>query len=250
RVVRSLVDPAFIRGAVEAGVPQPVNPPRGSFAPNSRWALHGFVMKNIFPGAYAHLYGMRHEDVGYYKQISWADDQAEFYLTPAYAAWAEKFEWGTPLDELEASIDTQYKNFRAGDFFHTDIPEPPAGMFDAMFLRNEVAMFGRKLVDLQHVAPDAHSELVADLLEHSVRLNRQLLALKKRAKPVSQSQLAQARATYNSLTARAAASIRLSDAVPREQQHGFYHSEMWRDPFTPICTPKNSASFFEATDSQ
>ncbi len=139
------IDPQTVREARRAGVPLGA----ASFYPWTGIALESWILKFLIPFVEPIL--ARYREVGFEGFMAYSTAMAEFMLQPWYVEWAERFEFGIPLDELEARSERHLEDLRQGKLLG-DASAVDTNEFQRQALLNEIALLGRRVAEAKEMA--------------------------------------------------------------------------------------------------
>lgn len=212
-----------------------------------------FLVKTGFPYLlpYVHLTDKK---FGFKSLWAYTDLQADFYLSDWYVQWADTFKVGEPLDSLEKSLEEKSQQIKRGEFF-ADVEMPKEGMFDIMYVRNNLAQFGRKLIELQILSKKENLNITAaqvqsldGTLQQAIKLNEYILNLKDQNRNVSKAEINYTVSSFRQLMAQANAAMPIESIVPRylRQAYGDYRT-FWFDTFAVLLPrPAGLTKFLSA----
>lgn len=149
-------DPQFIREADEQGVPVPL--PRLK-VPGELHLLKWMVAVVEPLMAY-------YRSAGYKGFLAYSEVTVDYMLQEWYVRWADRFDFGMPLAEIDQHIGESLSKLKRGELLGRKTPVKN-GEFDLSFLRNEVALLARRLAEFRAFSKeqrllDSETQNVAD----------------------------------------------------------------------------------------
>lgn len=174
--------------------------------------------------------------VGYLAFNRYAQMQAEFYMQPWYVKWSDQFQIGEELDSLKLSLENSYEEYRK-DTFLKNIQPPPAGLFEVMHIRNNVAHLGRKIVEIQTLGvqnPGIHSkddQVTLNLaLQQAKTLNDYILKFRNSNTPISSEVVNKVSKSFTDLVQFSETNLPVSRLIPIHLRLGMADYEyFWKD---------------------
>lgn len=204
------------------------------------------------------LFHMYDKKFGYVNLIKYASMQADFYMSDWYVEWTDHFQVGQSLDVLEGNIQQKMMDFKNQKFF-SDVPEVHHGVFDVMYMRNAVAQFGRKLIELRYLenerikqgrpqlSPNDLTEL-ARLEALALQVNNEALKMRAENREISADEILQYREKATDLFQEAEAKLPVDHILPlRDRLAHADYSNFWSDSFSVIIArPESLTKFLSA----
>jgi len=204
--------------------------------------LESWLFKMTFP-IIEPLYA-RYREVGYKGFEAYSEAMTNFMLQPWYVEWADRFQFGIPLDELmQRSLD-HLEGLRTGKLLG-DTEAVSNQEFDRRFLVHEIALFGRRIAELREMGRRGQSksdfsysddQKLSSLFESSAQLHDQL-------KKISELQLSETslefhRMKLNQVIEAADLMFPIEVWLPQEYREPFLnYSRYWRD-MTGVLVPR------------
>jgi len=249
KVYSKNIDFETFKKARDAGVPMLFPDYRSTLSP----AGEKLLIKHLFPYVLP-LIHMTDSKFGYVNLWKYADIQADFYLEPWYVRWADTFQVGEPLEELEKGLERKSNLLKQGQLF-SDVEKPRPGQFEAAYLRNHVAQFGRKIIELETlfeqdgitVSENAKNR-VKELLGSAISLNKRLLITLEGKSPIPFELISRGTHLFQQLRAVAAKELPVEVIVPYHQRlpHASYQN-FWYDSFAVLMPrPEGLTKFLSA----
>ncbi|MFN9069110.1 MAG: hypothetical protein ACK5V3_17940 [Bdellovibrionales bacterium] len=166
----------------------------------------------------------------------YAKMQAAFYVQPWYIKWNHEFQIGEDIDTLEKNLEKSMQEFR-DDVLLRNVEAPPAGLFEIMHIRNNIAHIGRKLIELQVLGeqnPGIHSEAqkasIQLFIDYAKKINEELLKFKDSKSPISSTSREMAIKSYDLILRQLEHSIPIDKFIPRHLKLGMADYEhFWKD---------------------
>lgn len=253
KLVQGRYDEEFYRRAVSAGVPMVVP----NFEDRAGKIAQNLLMRWGIPSAVAFIFGIFHPYTGYFAQNNFSMAYAEFVYSPWFVAWADDFEIGVPLDQMEQDLNHMIKNFNDGKLLIDNV-SPPPHTFELMYVRNYLSRFARKLYELEYLAKQSAilsaSELkeLSAIKQKSIALAKEILDFKNSRQTIDEKVLENFSAQTLALIEGADRklnvyridwkSIAAAEALPEGKN-------FWRDPFQFLVKrPKEMTTVFGAGD--
>lgn len=176
------MDPKFLKGALDAGVPTLFNRMDSKLSPSAE----RFLVANFGPAVEAvrarfSSYG------GYPGFYKYAEAVFDYTYQPWNVKWADRFQWGTPLDQADRELRAKTEDLIEGRPF-SDVKPAARGRFEASFLRNEIALFARRIAEFREYAAQgklarrlslSENSSLDHAYENAAKLNDQLLVMIK-----------------------------------------------------------------------
>lgn len=192
---------------------------------------------------------------GYFTLINFSRSLAAFYYTDWYVEWADRFHVGEPLAEMEENLERKINDFKKDNFMR-DVPQAREGIFEVMFIRNALAQYGRKLIELKYFEKDRRLRNrniltekdvvnIDQLLKEAELVNNQILKLRDMNKKVSSEQILIFKNKAQELFSRAEAQLPVDRVIPPVDRLDFAnYKQFWRDPFAVVNPrPANITKF-------
>src|SRR6185312_11132075 len=204
------------------------------------------------------LFHMYDKKFGYVNLVKYASMQADFYMSDWYVEWTDRFQVGQSLDVLENNIQQKMNDFKNQKFF-SDVPEVKSGVFDVMYMRNAVAQFGRKLIELRYFEnerikqgrPQLSSQDLAELSQleaRALQINNQALQWRSENREISTQEIQQYRNLATGLFEEAQAKLPVERVIPLRDRLGHAdYSNFWFDSFAVVLPrPEGLTKFLSA----
>ncbi|MFP5520750.1 MAG: hypothetical protein ACLGGX_12665 [Bdellovibrionia bacterium] len=249
KLYKKNLDVDTILSARDAGVPM-LFP---SYKETLTEAGEKFLFKHGFPYILPYVH-MNDKKFGFKSLWNYADLQADFYLSEWYVKWADAFQVGEPLDSLEKSLEMKSQLMKQDKTF-SEITKPQPGVFEISYVRNNLAQFGRKLIELQVLSEQEKLNITAEdlrtvesILQQAKEVNEHILKLKAANRPVSQAEIKWAYQSFRMLMEKANQALPIERIVPRvlRQAHGDYRN-FWFDTFAVLLPrPEGLTKFLSA----
>ena len=112
--------------------------------------MSAFFIKTAMPSFYG-WYATARTRTGYKKSLVWASEMFDYYFSDWYVEWAELFEIGVPLEQLDKEVTHKLELLRNNQAMTEYDTAPQPYEFEFKFLRSELAYFGRKFVELKEL---------------------------------------------------------------------------------------------------
>ncbi len=238
-ILKRKMDYGYMVKALEAGVP--------ALYPNLRFSnkmldklgvrAQAGIMRGLLPGVSA-LSAINRGATGYYYQRSYARGLVDFYYQEWFTEWATLFNYGIPIDEMEEQLADKIQQFREQKHM-TDIAENPEYLYEIMYLRNEVAQFGRKLIEMKEVWKNNQGIASAqdmsdyqDILDRAVETVQNLDAYKASTTTYSPEKVQEFKAYASSLMDAANTRFPVDTYIPLYVRPTFSdYSNFWYDSY-------------------
>jgi hypothetical protein len=204
------------------------------------------------------LFHMYDKKFGYVNLIKYAGMQADFYMSDWYVEWTDEFHVGQDLGTLEANIQRKMDDFRNQKFF-SDVPTVKNGVFEVMFMRNSVAQFGRKLIELEYLERQRIAQgrpqldgndwnELKSLHRRALQFNNAVLNLRAEGRDVSSDEIKAYRESALGLFSEAQAALPLDKILPlRDRLAHADYSNFWFDSFSVVLPrPDGLTKFLSA----
>jgi hypothetical protein len=166
----------------------------------------------------------------------YAKMQAAFYVQPWYIKWNHEYQIGEDIDTLEKNLEKSMQEFRDNVFLR-NVEAPPAGLFEVMHIRNNVAHIGRKLIEIQVLGeqnPGIHTssqkEQLKLFINYSKHLNDRLLKFKDSKSNIPADVVSASVRSYEKLVRELQHQIPVDKFIPRHLRLGMADYEhFWKD---------------------
>ncbi len=184
RLVNKNIDSNYIESAMHAGVPMLFPNMRFENETIDRLAVkaQSKVFRGLLP-VYSAIDFLERSKTGHTYQKAFARGLTEYYYQEWFVKWATMFNIGLPIDEMEEQLNDKINAFRQNKHF-ADIPNNKPLTFELQYTKNEVAQFGRRIIEMQealkivekHAGRDssAQVERLEELLNQAAELAKSI----------------------------------------------------------------------------
>ncbi|MBX9769380.1 MAG: hypothetical protein K2X47_19040 [Bdellovibrionales bacterium] len=236
--LRQNMNSDYMRQAQELGVPNLGIDVSAWLSPaNERrlFRLAGPIVESIF--------SYFRSNSGYTAFRDFSAETVDYYLQPWYVEWADDYKYGIPLDELEARQVQLRKDIAEGRPLK-EVVKPTRTQFQVRYLRNQIAIFGRKLAELKELLLRNPKDLPlrrAEIFGHLRKYNSKALELVSTLDSFDTqgfenqntvlTGLEDVEAEFIRMLGLAENHINISKDLPLHLRLGFVdYSHFWRDP--------------------
>lgn len=150
KILRKYLDAGITEEARRAGIPNPAQ----NFSKFLGFKGEALAYKFLVPIVEPIL--ARYREVGYWGFLKYSEAMADFMLQDWYVEWADRFHFGYSFDELEARGADALKKLKSGEHLGDANPAKPYE-FDLRYLQNQIALFGRRVMEVRELGRQGNS---------------------------------------------------------------------------------------------
>lgn len=201
------------------------------------------------------LVNMFQPKFGYFTLMKFSRSLAGFYYTDWYVEWADRFKVGEPLSEMEQNLERKVTDFKNNNFMR-EVPQAQDGIFEAMFVRNAIVQYGRKLIELKHLEKNRNASgrkvltekdlaVIDRLLQEAEIFSNEIIGLRQQNKALSNEQVMALNLKAKNIFAKTEQALPVDRVIPQVDRLDFAnYSKFWQDSFAVVMDRPNGLTKF------